>query len=34
MDEVSLPVVPRLLNLWGTTLKRCGVRPKALDKEE
>lgn len=34
IDEVSLPVVPRLLNLWGNTLKRCGVNPKALDMDD
>jgi hypothetical protein len=34
IDEVSLPLAPRLLNLWGNTLARAGLTPapfKAAD---
>jgi hypothetical protein len=33
MDEVSLPLAPRLLNLWGDTLARVGLTPKPLDAQ-
>ena len=33
IDDVSLPVVPRLLNLCGNTLERFGIAPKPLDAQ-
>ena len=34
IDEVSLPLVPRLLNGWGHALARLGVTPRPLHSQE
>ena len=33
IDEVSLPLLAQLLNLWGDTLERLGRSPGALDSK-
>jgi hypothetical protein len=33
-EEVSLPIGPALLNLWGSALERIGLTPKPLDAQD